>query len=335
MRIQLLRAGASFIAALMTTLVPAHGDPVKILFINGTEIFVSSGGGEQPRQVTADGTEKYLPVWSKDGSMIAFVKTVPDGQALGNLVVIDENGRLLQTLLFRRAEDFAGGMRFIESLEWLGRDRIAISGSVNPSLTETAIVDLATGTEQGRIFDDGPGADFSPDGKHFVYSSGSPHFTPESNREPALYVDYARVFPEKGSRIRFVSGRRWSPDSEQVAVVALDPATKRQTMIVWSGDDKVSEAPVTIPSESIDDLLWSGSNVVISSQEGEQQIVPGKRDAGASEPLYTPSILQKVRLEKSRLLEAVKRNGGRDADLWCDACPWTALPRKVVIGSSD
>jgi hypothetical protein len=213
-------------------------------------------------------------------------------------------------------------------LEWLNHDEIAVSGSVNPSLTETVVLNIKKRTYQGGIFDDGPGADFSPDGKHIAYTSGSPHFTPENRREPALNVDHERVFPKEGTRIRFVSDRRWSPDSSRLAVISEDFVTNRRSVVVWREDGSVSIIALGLPTKTKTDLFWNGGDLMITYDGGSLRIAP---TTATLEKSFSKAInpLQQAQSERNRLREVVKNHASRDVDFWCQACPLNVLPRRV------
>src|ERR1700676_1978863 len=73
---------------------------VKSVFVKDNEIFVATDGS-QPRQVTRDGIGKFLPLWSKDGSKIAFNQVIDAKRGLGELVVIDERGHQINDFLLR------------------------------------------------------------------------------------------------------------------------------------------------------------------------------------------------------------------------------------------
>lgn len=321
-----------FLASMIPSGVLAQAD-VKLVFVKNKEIYVGSPlePDLQARQITSDGIAKALPAWSKDGSRIAFIKGGNGQQQLGNLVVLRSDGEVLKSVQIRGEEDMAGGMRFVEALEWLGQERIAVSGSANPSLTETTIVDLAGGEGESGIFDDGPGADFSPDGKHFAYNTGSPHFTPESEREPALSVDHVSVFPKRGTRVRFVGARRWSPDSRKLAVIVEYPATERRSAVVWQIDGSIHET--ALPEGDFEDLFWADGDLMVASGRELLRIVGQQAvESDLTQGSLTP--LQQVRAERKRLLDMVSDHGGRDADFWCEGCVLTALPRKVSAGGN-
>jgi len=312
-----------------TRVALAEGDDIQIVFVHGNELFASFGLDGQLRQLTHDGIPKSLPVWSKDGSLVAYIAAVDREKALGNLVILDTTGKVLDNILFRGPSG-SGGMRFIESLEWVTRHQIALNGTVNPSLTETVVVDLSTHTDQGGIFDDGPGADFSPAGDHFAYASGSPHFTPESLREPELDIDHKRVFPRAGARIRFASARRWSPDGRKVAV-AVEDLARQQSIVVWSDEGAVSETPVPSSAGSIKDLFWNAGDLFVTSRSGGTlRVLPGNGVEGVAAESFTDP-LSTARSERTRLLSIVESHGGREADFWCEACALSALSRKASV----
>jgi hypothetical protein len=302
----------------------------KIVYIKSNEVFTSVNG--KIEQVTRDGKVKMLPVWSRDGSALAFVEGDREGKSLGDLVVINESGKILCQVRMRAVGEFAkaGGMRFIESLEWLDRNRIAVSGSANPSLTETQIANLLTHTTDDGYFDDGPGTDFSPDGQHFAYFSGSPHFTPGNNRQPVLNIDGIKVYPERESRVRFLSARSWSPDSGKLAVIVEDVATLQKNLVVWSKPVGIFVAPLPLSEDSVNDIFWDAGDVVVSSNAVSLRFALDK----ALEPRpakATINWLQQARQELDRVHVTVTKQGGREVDIWCRSCSMANLPRKVSV----
>jgi WD40 repeat protein len=306
---------------------PAPDRDIKAVYINGSELFILPSLDGQARQVTRDGTEKSLPVWSQDGSLIAFVEGADSDEILGDVVVISSDGNPLNRAKLRR--DSLDGMRFIESLEWINRDDIAISGSVNPSLTETVVLNLKTQAMQGGIFDDGPGADFSPDGSHVAYASGSPHFTPEGRRQPALNIDDKRVFPPQGTHVRFVSNRRWSPDSRQLAVVAEDFVTKRQSVVVWHNGQVITTA-LPLPPETKSEIFWKAGDLFIASGQEGLRVVTRTGTLKRVSSQNAAQLLPQALSERSRLNHLVEELAGRDWDFWCPACSLASLPRKAL-----
>ena len=79
-----------------------------------------------------------LPVWSRDGTKIAYIENTNSAQALATLVIVDKFGQGLSRTAIKPLPngEVRSGMRFVESVEWIGPEQVAVSGSVNPSTTE-------------------------------------------------------------------------------------------------------------------------------------------------------------------------------------------------------
>jgi hypothetical protein len=317
---------------LVTAVAPAPAGvlPAKVVYVQGKELFVASGSGDHAHQITHDGAVKALPVWSKDGAKIAFLETPEaSAEALGHLLVVGQSGELLHDLQLQ-SDTPAGGMRFIEALEWLDANRVAISGSSNPSLTETAIVDLATGRQEFGIYDDGPGADFSPDGRHVALTSGAPHFTPAAEREPAVEIDYQRVYPPAGEHIEILSRRSWSPDSRQVAFLTQDFATRLQWMVVAQLDGSIDQRAVELPAGSFCTPMWTAGEpiAVCVNRSHTTSVAPSGFDAARN---AAPALLQSFG-ERRQLIAALAARGAREVDVWSAAGDLGSQARRVTIG---
>lgn len=155
----------------------ADQSALRSVFVRNSEIYVVDSAGAAPRQITKDGIRKSLPVWSPSGQRIAFVRD-SGGQALADIAVISAAGEQLRLISFRRAGSPLTGMRFVEDLEWISEDRLAVAGSLNPSTVEYAMVDIATGAELGSYLTDGFTLVGSPNGMHVAYEAYRPalHF---------------------------------------------------------------------------------------------------------------------------------------------------------------
>lgn len=297
---------------------------VKTVFVKNNEIFVTADGS-QPRRVTHDGIPKFLPVWSKDGSKIAFNRRVDSKQALSELVVIDENGNRIADVMIRPAEKApSGGMRFVENVEWISSDTVAVGGSINPGLTETLVLDLKTGEELNDIYDDDGGAIFSPDGAHVAYVDGMPHFSPQDTWQPELNIDYTPVLPKSGTREVFLTPARWSADSHGLAVVAQDYRTKKVSVFVWHPSEAASLVPLDLVPSGPVDLFWTGAKLYVRFMGHTWRVQDGDSVEVAAESAADPFELAKLEEKK---LESI----GRDADFWCQSCSLANLPRRQTV----
>ncbi len=312
---------------------------IRSVMVLGNEICLKLPNGVITH-LTDGGVQKDLPVWSKDGTHIAFVEKTDDFVALAKLVVIDTNGRVISEVPIKPYSrgEVESGMRYVEALEWLTGDRIVVSGSVNPSTTEYDILDLASHKVIKQFFDDGKGAAFSLNGQHYAYVSGSPHFTPVDERVPSLNVDGNPVFSDTGDRLEFVDVPRWSEDSKSVAVLAATPETSEQNIIAWHlGETTASTFAIPFSSRASTSIFWSHSDLYVMGESSQPRIankvwvlaggaVPGSwAPAGAVD---LPKAAAIARAHWQQLKMAVQKAGGKEPDFWCETCDLTVLPRR-------
>ncbi len=247
----------------------AQSSAVKAVYVKSNNLFTIGADGK-PQQLTFDGIHKGNPLWSKDGTKIAFERKIDRGVAFDNLIVIDpETGQTLANLLIcPTSPEEECVVRSIEGLEWLTEDKIAAKGSIDPSSTQTFVYDINTGKELMDYVDNDGGAVFSPDGEHAAVQNGSPHFTPEPDREPALDIDYQRVYPASGVHVRLLSKPAWSEDSEKVAVVAEDYQSKQRTVVVCGLKGGCPSTALPTPAKPDPDdrfiIQWNNGRVFAS-----------------------------------------------------------------------
>jgi len=319
----------------------------KAVFIQNRQVCVSLESGSGERCLTSDQIDKFLPVWSSDGRKIAYLQASPDPRSLSVLVVIDQDGRLLRRLDLKSIVpgEIRSGMRQVEALEWIASNKIAVSGSVNPSTTEYLLVDVVKGAVEDEFFDDGFGASFAPDGSSHVSLSGAPHFTPQPKRAPMLSVDHEIVLNlPAGASL----GQRpiWSPDGLTVAVplrrLAGAQDSKIDSVLIWSRSSRESSL-IDLPAvgERNSAIYWADSDLVYARTD------PGKApntETWLLSMAATPSKLLRWQrgdersrpnreLLAQRLREETRRSfrvpGATDLDLWCENCDLRYLRRRA------
>ena len=317
---------------IVSSMVLSADRAAKVAFVKNNEIFAARGDS-QPRALTHSGVPKSLPVWSRDGSKIAFLEKTDASRALGTLVVIDESGRQTAKIMIRPVEKAPPqGMRFVENLEWLDNNKVAVSGSINPSLVETAVIDLKSAAEVNEIYDDGGGPAFSPDGVHFAYETGMPHFSAQESWQPTLTVDNHPVFPDPGSHVRFLTSPQWAGNSSAVAIVAQNYEGTSLSVVVCHTSGAISVSTlVSVANENAQtiDLFWNEGNFYVSS--GERAWKLSDNVALELPPGTTSNPLKQARLEQSRLMSTIHDVGGSNVDFWCQSCPLAAMPRRQTV----
>jgi dipeptidyl aminopeptidase/acylaminoacyl peptidase len=330
----------------------AAAQEVQTVTVKGNEVYASRDGGRFER-LTNDGQTKRLPVWSKEGTRIAFVENAPRNVALAYLHVIDRQGTPLSRILIHPATPgvVQAGMRYVEEVEWLTDTLIAVSGSVNPSTTDYAIVDASTGALVDEFLDDGKGAAFSPDGHHFAYVTGRPHFTPASQRNATVNVDGQAVFPRPGERVVEVSSTlQWSPDSRSVGFIANDPQTGEQKAVVYRLGTSVSVSSLPEAGSLRTWMFWNDEDLFVMSEppsprepskawklsagHGQAIAVAVKAgQAGAFMPAEIDGSATSAAAAayQASLSNAVRDFGGKYADVWCRGCVLSRLPRRASL----
>jgi hypothetical protein len=337
----------------------AAGTLASVVFVKGNEIAVSDDG-KNAEQITHDGLRKDLPVWSEDGSKIAFLRQINKKAALDNLVIIDRQGHVLKSILVHPAgeEDEDSGMRGVETVQWLSNSRIALRGSINPSTSENLIYDVQSGKLidennvvevsgdaalqmlfgkskarpkglLGDFFDDGTSVEYSPDGNHAAYITGAAHFASDTERRPTLTVDNQPVSPAgKESQVKFITVPQWSSDSRVVAIVAEEAATKTTSLIVYRLGGK-PEAFQMGASAGTPSLSWADSRFLVNLGQSTLQWRNDDNSLGPAENVVVEPASPDA-LTKAKFSELITKTGGRGADIWCQSC----LPRRVSVNDN-
>ena len=323
-----------FVAALLTTYV-AEAQKLKAVFVRQGEIFTLDADGKAV-QITSDGLHKEDPLWSKDGSRIAYLQGVDKNLALAELVVVSGVGSKLADVLIRPVRaDQGDDMRFIETLQWLTPEKIAASGSINPSTEESLVLDLASGQEVMNYYDDSGGTVYSPDGEHAAYVDGAPHFAARDETEPALNIDLRRVYPAAGVQVDFLSQAAWSPDGTAVAILAKSRASRALSLVVCRVDSGCSQAPLRAASAdgeftlgwSADALTVTAGSATWSVQTGSADLSPEAIRRASAPPL--PDLKQRADALVNDLRQKILDAGGVSPDFWCANCILSTLPRKT------
>jgi hypothetical protein len=151
------RAGGAAMALAVFFVLPSASSDLapgtKVVFLNEDEVISVNGDGSQQKTLTQGGVPKERPVWSPDGTKIAYVTALSaenvfrPPKALAQIHVIDADGNPIKTIPVP-AEMPDGtpivGMRFVENSGWYSESAVFVSGSENPHYTEYRIFDVAS-----------------------------------------------------------------------------------------------------------------------------------------------------------------------------------------------
>jgi len=319
--------------AIMSSLAAAQNDPsLKALYIeDDNNLYLVNAAGDE-RQLTSDGIPKSMPVWSRDGRRIAFLRDAPKHQSLSHLVVITDTGKAVADIPVQPVEpNSPGNMRFVEILKWLTPDRIEVGGSINPSTFEVVVFDINTGEEVDETDSDEIAPVFSLDGKHFAGFSGMPHFSDEDNKEPQLDVDNKRVYPAGHVRVDFVDLDEpvWSQDSHKLAVTAKEAKTQKFVLVIWRSDGPLVTLPLPLPWDDVKtNLVWQDNTLMVQAAQCIWRAVnatttapfcDGEKRAWRVADDFT-SLVEISTESFGHSFEMSKQPENLHPDVWCKSC---------------
>ena len=294
----------------------AQGSSFKAAYERANEVFVTDSEGKT-FQVTDDGVPKDLPLFSQDGTRLAFIQKSSGDQSLVKMRIVDaNNGTEIASFPVRpKSKEKVNDLRFVDRLRWLSSEKVVASGSINPTTEESIILDTKTGEELDSIYDDNGGAVFSPNGTHVAYVTGSPHFLPEAARKPVVNIDNRQVYPKDTRKIELISNIAWSDNNEDISfVISGSPTTSE--VVVCSLIDRCENFGVPV-SVSRFTIQWSGSSILLNAREGSWSVDTKSRQFSKLVP--SPSNEVPFALEGA-LRQAIQKQHGRSVDVWCDNC---------------
>jgi hypothetical protein len=315
--------GLPFLLALLL-FASADNATIRAVFIRDGQIYVTESGST--RKVTMSAERKRLPVWSREGTLIAYIQDTATLAELGQVEIISAMGAHKRSVPIRTDPRTAVGMRSAESLEWLSDTRIAVSGTLNPSTVETVVLDISTNTEVDDIYDDAGGAVFSPDGQHVAFVTGSPHFTPEEDRRPELRVDGKRIFPSPGSHVVLLTRPIWSESSRKLGIVAKNFDNGKMSAFTWDNDGHSSQIELSATYTSAIQAFWNEGLFFVRTGDTTHSFSSIREVPIISQEMAVSYQLAGLKLQLAKAA-AIEKEGGREVDLWCSDCPISVLPR--------
>ncbi len=255
------------------------------------EICVSDLGGSNRRQLTDNMKAENAPSWSPDGTQIAFV-SARDVLKGTNIYVMQKDG----TNQVRLTHHAAGYSR----PRW-SPDGNIIAFIQNSAAGDSLYTVAADGSWSARLTPpgwDGRISDFdwSPDGKHIVFSSGNVAFSSEVYTIGIGNGSITRLTNNQA----YDSGPTWAPDSRHVAfmsnrqgdlqVYVMDVQTLEQTKISesavgamwgvsWSPDGQLLSF---VSMQGYDEILH-----VLNLETGISRTFPNFEALGR--PLWSPN----------------------------------------------
>lgn len=231
-------------------------DNGRLAYISDGQVWTANPDGSDAHAITSNGAVKGVPIWSRDGTRLAFVAyTVPFSTERASLIVANADGSNPITIV--------GDMKWLWYVSWSpDGTSIAYSACVHePGQCDRIFLAAADGSSPPRqIGDDSLSAfnpAFSPDGKHIAFFSDhceSAACTPKN-------VMALHVMAADGTDVRQLSrvvvgvasaeehgtrGIDWSPDGTRILFVGNESREESiNTLYVIPADGSSAELRVS------------------------------------------------------------------------------------------
>jgi Tol biopolymer transport system component len=212
------------------------------------------------------------PIWSPDGTHVAFLRGKPGYESPHEPVdVIRSHGGGLHVVGRGSSVRWSPDSRSLVLVDVHGLNRSAKTRP--PAAGRIVVVDVRTGRR--RVVARGDAPVWSPDGKriafvHYKYSRGSQHWTEDSSSLLTVRPDGSGlrvVRSAVGGQVLY--GPTWSPNDRTIAVVAVDVRAVDSEYELWLVNVKTGKA-TTLASPASGPIEWSpdGRRLAFRSSSG-------------------------------------------------------------------
>jgi Tol biopolymer transport system component len=205
--------------------LPDKSNPVsgsgKIVFSSGQDIFTINPDGRELRQLTSGvfGEINVQPVWSPDGSQIAFVSNRDGGDV--EIYLMGAMGEKPQRLTYQEGEDSEPAWSPDGSkIAYVHGDDPSVNGYINSAPCHIPNIYLmsADGSNQVRLTEKGENTDpaWSPDGTRILFS----------NKQEGINFELYILNLIDGELLRLTHSLTaeaepaWSPDGNSIAFIS-------------------------------------------------------------------------------------------------------------------
>ncbi len=245
----------------------------RAVYEKGDDLWIVDDDGSNLKQLTRGGNGGNTPVWSPDGTKIAFFVGFPYEKTVGKLTVIDASGKISKNLSLPSRNMEEGYIRFIDKLDWIDSNKIGVEGSMDPSTDVYRMIDLTSGKEIKSYF----GAKFvwSTTKTNIAMRGWYPQDAPAEIKSDYIQVDEETIYPTDDVREqeimqniihRFTSYIYWSTNGDQLAVIDVInevSGISKYLVTVTFASKTPKKIPLSGDIKKVDLIYWSDNEQLL------------------------------------------------------------------------
>jgi Tol biopolymer transport system component/heat shock protein HslJ len=277
--------------------IPAPVSSGLIAYDSNSDIWVAEQDGTRPRVLVGGPNIDTGPVWSPDGTHLAFWSQ-PDASSPIALAVVRADGSMRHQLVDEAGIGLRGYTSGNANIDWSPDGAyLLVGGSGGALLVGDLTYDRLWRLDIGAIA--ASAFDWSPDGSRIAVAAGSELYVLRPDSLPRFEAQAAaaerQVHAALADDAESLLSVEWSPDSSRVAYTAMDPAGigSRHDLVILDAD---TGATTLYPqaADAAADRFWptwspDGSSIAVGSAPPAITIVASDA-AGPARSLVTDPI---------------------------------------------
>lgn len=312
-------------------------DGTRLAFVWGGEkddnrdIYVLRLGAGAPFRLTSDRDRDRCPVWSPDGSWIAFGRSTREGR--NTIYVIPSDGGAERKLIDLEVREVWTGLSWSPDGKWLAVGKMVFEDS-----SGIFLIPFGEGERKPLISKGGPsysaGPAFSPDGRFLAFVTGA-----SGGAEDIHLLELNRDYSAKGAPRRlthhggFIRGISWTPDGRMLVYSHSADSDAWLWRVPAFNSGEPERLDFAGPRATWPTVAPKGNRLVYRSGDDDYDIWRIDVGEAPNQSLFTErwDIHPRFSFDGKRLTFSSRREGGQSA-IWISNADGTS-PLRITSAS--
>jgi hypothetical protein len=293
------------VAALLLGAQSVEAPGGKVAFTRGEALWIANADGSELVQLAEYGLR---PAWSPDGSDLAYLLKLNRQKSLAEIAVMTVATKEVRPIVFRPTIKNEAGMRFVEELRLLDRNRIALIGSINPMNCQYVVVNINTGKETSWSLGLCGSFVTSPDRQHVTYPCAPGMSAPDEDlRQCINFENDRRAYTPPQPKGRVLTDPVWSADSTQIAVLEHNLQTQAKGVVVVPLKGEAIRVPLSSSFDAPLELQWAGNTLALKAGADRYTVDPVTKILRMADVDVEGQISKQA--ERKRAVAAIRNRG--------------------------